>query len=517
MKPMKRAASRRLLLVLGVFAIALIAVLATAALALGQGSSPQKAKHTPPSKAKNVIVMISDGTGYNTWTAGDYWEKGKTGTQTFEQFPVKLGVSTFPLNGSYSSATAWGSFGGVLGDSSNLGITESDMAATAMATGLKTAGGVGWAPPAGGVTAVSQPNILEAAQALGKSTGVVTTKFFDDATPAGFTAHVNNRDLYWTIADQMIDVSKLDVIMGAGNPFFDASGNAVDPLAPKTAWTDGTTSYSTKKPTLYLGQREWNALVGGYAPDADHNGVLDAGATPWTLVQTRSDFQKLEHGKTPARVFGLAQSGGKSLQEKRGTTAAEWLANPYVVPFTKNVPRIAEMTAGALNVLDNNRNGFVAMIEAGGAVDDACHDGFAGRVMEEYDQFNASMKVVLEWIEDHGGWDQNLLIVTSDHDTGYLWGAGSHAATATVPGDPMIWRPIVNNGKRHMPGFDFFSTWDAGKGIFWHTNSLVPLWANGAGSATLQTMAAAENTTDAVRGSYIDNTDIFDAMYEAIN
>jgi alkaline phosphatase len=257
---------------------------AATALAFGQDKAAGAAK------AKNVIIMISDGTGYNTWQAGDYYEYGKTGKQPFEKFPVSLGVSTFPLGGSYSSTTAWGSFGGVLGDSSNLGITESDMAATAMATGLKTAKGVGWAPPAGGGTPASQPNILESAQALGKSTGVVTTKFFDDATPAGFTAHLGNRDLYWQIADQMIDVSKLDVIMGAGNPNFDASGKPATP----TSWTDGTTSYNTTKPAQYLGQREWNALVGGYAPDADHDGVLDAGQTPWTLIQTRSDFQKLE-------------------------------------------------------------------------------------------------------------------------------------------------------------------------------------------------------------------------------
>jgi alkaline phosphatase len=509
---------RRRLLVISIIIAILLATLISAALALGHGKKPDT------HKAKNVIIMISDGTGYNTWLAGDYYEYGKTGKQAYEKFPVSLGVSTFPLNGSYTSTTAWGSFTGVLGDSKNLNITESDMAATAMATGLKTAGGVGWAPPAAGGSPISQPNVLEAAKALGKSTGVVTTKFFTDATPAGFTAHLNSRDFYGVIADQMIDVSKLDVIMGAGNPYFDASGN---PVTPPTSWTDGTASnnwngyYAVSKPAQYLGVREYDALVGGYAPDADHNGVLDTGQTPWTLIQTRSDFQKLEKGKTPARVFGLAQSGGKSLQEKRGSTPAEWLANPYEVPFTQNVPTIDEMTDGALNVLDNNPNGFVAMIEAGGAVDDACHDGFAGRVIEEYDQFNASMDVVLKWIDKNGGWDENLLIVTSDHDTGYLWGPGAGfkptTQTTITPGEPMIWRPVLNNGKGNMPGFSFYSTYDAGKGIWWHTNALVPLWANGAGSAELQTIADSKGTTDAVRGPYIDNTDIFHVVSDALN
>lgn len=75
----------------------------------------------------------------------------------------------------------------------------------------------------------------------------------------------------------------------------------------------------------------------------------------------------------------------------------------------------------------------------------------------------------------------------------------------------MIWRPVVNNGKGNMPGFSFFSSWDAGKGVFWHTNALVPLWANGAGASEFQPIAS-----DAVRGPYIDNTDIYDVMYDAI-
>ena len=403
-RPM-RVPTGRLLAISIVIAI-LMATLASAALAKDQGEKPNTRN------AKNVIIMISDGTGYNTWLAGDYYEYGKTGKQPFERFPVRLGVTTFPLNGVYDPLAAWASWDGVLGDSSNKGITESDMAATAMATGLKTAGGVGWAPPATGGDAAAQPNILESAQALGKATGVVTTKFFTDATPAGFVAHYGNRDYFGTIADQMINMNDLDVIMGAGNPYFDDSGDPADPLANwKDAqpedWEEATEAnnwngyYAAKKPVPYLGKREWDALDGGYAPDADHDGVLDKGQTAWTLVETREDFQKLGHGKTPKRVFGLAESGGKSLQEKRGGDA---LADPYVVPFTDNVARIAEMTKGALNVLDNDPQGFVAMIEAGGAVDDACHDGYPGRVIEEYGQFNASMKVVLKWIKRHGGW-----------------------------------------------------------------------------------------------------------------
>ena len=57
--------------------IVLVAMFAATALAFGQDKAAGAAK------AKNVIIMISDGTGYNTWQAGDYYEYGKTGKQPF--------------------------------------------------------------------------------------------------------------------------------------------------------------------------------------------------------------------------------------------------------------------------------------------------------------------------------------------------------------------------------------------------------------------------------------------------
>ena len=46
------------------------------------------------------------------------------------------------------------------------------------------------------------------------------------ATPAGFVAHNVSRNNYAAIAQEMIDSSATDVIMGAGNPDFDDNGAA---------------------------------------------------------------------------------------------------------------------------------------------------------------------------------------------------------------------------------------------------------------------------------------------------
>lgn len=364
------------------------------------------------------------------------------------------------------------------------------MAATAMATGLKTDLGVGWAPSVGSSTSTSQKSLLEHASGLGKSTGIISSKFFNDATPAGFGSHMKDRNYYWEIARQMVNEGNLTVVMGAGHPYYDKDGEAADP-AP--AWTTNAdadyTSRSAYKTAQFIGKKEFEALKKGVAPDADNDGKLDQNKTGWTFIEKRSDFQKLGRGKTPTRVFGLAQCGAKALQEKRSTSTLDKIAPPYKVPFSKNVARIEEMTAGALNVLDNNPKGFVAMFEVGGAVDDACHEGLSGRVFEEYDGFVASTNVVLNWIKKNGGWDQNLLIITSDHDCGYLNGPGSgKMPVKTLYGNPATWRPIINNGKGKMPTFDFYSSFEAKNwNMWWHTNSLVPLWANGAGSENFTT------------------------------
>ena len=90
--------------------------------------------------AKNVILMISDGQGYNTVKATDDY----TGTKAvYESFPVQFGVSTFSAgipavpSAGYNSILAWG-----LPEYLKFRPTDSASAATAMATGVKNYDGV---------------------------------------------------------------------------------------------------------------------------------------------------------------------------------------------------------------------------------------------------------------------------------------------------------------------------------------------------------------------------------------
>ena len=59
---------------------------------------------------RNIIVMISDGCGYNHVDAASIYQHGTTGAQVYHQFPIQFGMSTYMAGGSYDPARAWSLF-----------------------------------------------------------------------------------------------------------------------------------------------------------------------------------------------------------------------------------------------------------------------------------------------------------------------------------------------------------------------------------------------------------------------
>jgi alkaline phosphatase len=433
------------------------------------------AKHKPHqsnSKVKNVIVLISDGMGYNELAAANLYSDGKLVSQGYERFPVRAAMSTFAhpsVGGGYDPLKAWSSF-----DYVKANPTDSAAAATAMSTGVKTynaAIGVD-------LNGNRLKHALEYAEDRGKATGVVSTVEFSHATPAGFVAHNPSRNDYAGIANEMLKSSAVDVIMGAGNPNFDDNAATRTPSASNYNYVGGQTT--------------WDALSAGLiGADADNDGDLDA----FKLIQTKSEFEQLTKGATPRRVVGVPQAY-TTLQQNRG---GDKMADAYAAPFNANVPSLATMTKGALNVLDNDRDGLFLMVE-GGAVDWAGHANQKGRVVEEQEDFNAAVEAAIDWVNTKSDWDETLVIVTGDHETGYLTGPGS-GQLASGP----LWTPLVNGGKGFMPGMQF----NSGD----HTNSLIPIFAKGKAASKLRSSATG---IDPMRGAYLDNTDIAKSILSAM-
>jgi alkaline phosphatase len=424
-------------------------------------------------KPFNIILMVSDGCGYNCFELANLYQYGQAKSQVYESFPIQYAVSTYSASSTpYDPQKAWSSFEFVLSDP-----TDSAAAATAMATGVKTNDGmVGLDPEGSKLT-----NIIEVAEALGKKTGTVTSVPFCHATPAAFVAHVDQRYKYGEIAHQIILESPADVVMGCGHPYYDRYGKTSD--EPNFRFVKD--------------QETWEALIQGEAgSDADGDGRPD----PWTVIQSLADFRSLIEGPTPSRVFGIAPIHRTFQQDREGDVNA----GPFDVPLHDNIPTLIEMSLGALNVLDDDPDGFFLMIE-GGAVDWACEDNQKVRLIEEQVSFNETVEAVIAWVESHSCWEDTLLIVTSDHETGYITGPGSGSEVS----DGNIsdtWKPLKNKGKGKVAEMEWHSDY--------HTNSLVPLFAKGYGSERFAVFA---DESDPVHGLYLDNTEIGLLMIELFN
>ena len=430
------------------------------------------ADKAPP---KNVIVMISDGCGYNQVEAASLYQYGKRDGAVYHRFPVRMAMSTFSASGhGYDPSKAWATF-----EYLKKRPTDSAAAATALGTGTKTYNG------AICVDTLRKPlvNLGDVGENLGKATGVITSVYFPHATPAGFSAHNVRRGNISEISREMLLDSGFEVIMGAGHPLYDNDGKLRD-----------TSKIDYKR---FGDEVLWKGISAGatvidsnQVADIDGDGVPD----PWTLVETRDAFRALAKGPTPKRVLGLVRIE-QTLQYRRHGNRKT--ATPFEVPLITTVPTLAEMSSAALNVLDNDPDGFFLMIE-GGAVDWAGHRNNSPRVIEEEIDFNNAVDAVVAWVEKHSSWDETLVVVTGDHETGYLLGPGSGTG---VDGKP-VFAPLKDNGKGNLPGMQ----WNSGG----HTNSLIPIYAKGVGSKALSSRVAGH---DSLRGDYIENTSIPNTVF----
>lgn len=419
-------------------------------------------------RVKNVIVMVADGWGYNQILATNYYNNGKAKSESYQKFPVDVAMSTYSV-GSYDPLTIWNNF-----DSFKKQPTDSAAAGTAMSTGYKTYdAGIGV-----DMNEKTVAHIADAFEAMGRSTGVVSTVQFFHATPAAFSVHNINRNNYNQIAEEMIRDSALDVVMAPGHPGFNDNNQKM------AAMNFGTLS-SNRTAAPGNGEKLWNDLVSGKAgADSNNDGIAD----PWKFIETKEEFVNIMTGDAPDKVFGVPQVSTTLQQGRSGDSKAD----PYAVKMNENVPTLAEMSKAALNVLDNNKEGLFLIIE-GGAIDWAGHANQSGRVIEEMSDFNEAVDAVIDWVNTNSNWGETLLIVTGDHETGYLTGkAGVYSA-------------VENNGAGVLP----VMAWNSSD----HTNQLIPMFAKGQGSNLLKKAA---DQKDPVRGNYMDNTEFYSIIMDLL-
>ncbi|MEO1047357.1 MAG: alkaline phosphatase [Pseudomonadota bacterium] len=487
-------------------------------------------------KPKNVIILISDGIGFNGWLAADYYE-GKAGRQAYQvrrpdgTQPVLYGMAHSSLNlidadgntlpsasdaklangaveQGYDPRTRWDRFDNTFkGDfepeaKSYTTYTDSAAAGTALMTGRKTANGrinMDWSANERFLT------IAQIAMDRNRSAGAISSVMASHATPAAAIAHNVSRNNYAEIFNEMV-ASDLDVIMGGGHPFYDPSGNRINP--------------KNERGYRYVGGTETLEEL-----------TSEAGLNGFDFIDAKTDFEALAAGENvPERVVGIARTGSTLQAGREGLGDAD---TPSGMAFNPDVPDLPTMSLGALNVLAQDEDGFFLMIE-GGAIDWMGHANDMPRYIEEQGDFNRTVEAVIAWVETNSSWDETLVLITSDHECGGIWGEGTYTnsvggavaadrspeAVAAARYDPAEdtfngFLAVQDRGAGNVPGYQFAS----GN----HTNELVPLWAIGNGSEMFSQFTRTDPRARAIwgqpygwNGNFVDNTTVFDVMEMAL-
>jgi small GTP-binding protein len=257
---------------------------------------------------------------------------------------------------------------------------------------------------------------LELAELAGKSTGIISTARITHATPAA--TYAKSADRNWEdvsdmpaaavtsgckdIAEQLVNfkanletrfegsnVDGLEVVFGGGRRHFlprDAAFNSADAASTvegdRTDGRDLTAEWSLTYPS------------GAYVFDQAGFNAIDT--------------------ETTTHVFGLFNESHMQYEADRGNDIA-------------GEPSIAEMTAKAIEILDNNPLGFFLSVESG-RIDHSHHAGSAYGALTDTIAFSEAIALADEMTND----EDTLIIVTADH--GHVF---------TIAGYPKRGNPIL--------------------------------------------------------------------------
>ncbi len=351
-------------------------------------------------QARNVILFVADGMGVSTVTAARILEgqlKGKDGEEH------ELFIDTLPFTGLVKTYNV------------NQQVPDSAGTSTAFQSGVKTDVGVigvdadierGDHSTVAGNEVLS---ILQLAEMIGMSTGVISTARITHATPAASYAHSSDRNFEddkdlsdsakalgaVDIARQLIEFpygDGLEVAMGGGRRSF-------IPATMDDPEDEGRVGERQDGRDLTA---EW---VSRY-PNAE-------------FVWNKDQFDAVNPTETD-HLLGLFERSHLEYEaDRESDTAGE--------------PSLTELTEKAIDILSKDSDGFYLMVESG-RVDHAHHATNAYRALTDAIEFVQAVKMAYTMTDP----SDTLIIVTADH---------SHVFT--IAGYPTRGNPIlglVRNG-----------------------------------------------------------------------
>ncbi len=287
-------------------------------------------------------------------------------------------------------------------------ITDSAAGATAIATGHKTNNRMIAVSP----DLIPLKTVLEYAQEQGLSTGLVTTVQISHATPASFGAHTESRSNMEDIAAQLLE-KNINVLFGGGeNQFLPPEESGCFPQPGER--TDG------------------------------RNLISEAQGNGYTTICSAAELLNLEPD-SETHVLGLF--GDEEMQRAFN-------------------PSLQQMTQTAIDILNNDPDGFFLMVE-GGQIDWASHNNDAENAIQDTIDFDHAVSVGKEYFNTH---PNSMMVVTADHETG---GMSLH-----FDSDP---ESNQDGPFTSADGTPFYVRWSTTG----HTAANVPITADGPGSHLL--------------------------------
>jgi len=374
-----------------------------------------------PATAKNVILFVGDGMGIVTLTTARIFEgqsiEGNQGGEEhelyFENFPHTALVKTYNTNSQ---------------------VPDSAGTMTAMVSGLKTDIGVfGYDEDTNrGDCDTLEGNLvttyLEMAEVAGMATGIVSTARLTHATPGALYAKTPDRNYedisdiqegtscfgkIEDIASQLIsledniearfdgaDVDGFEVAMGGGRRHFIPNDVAFNVEKPADSGAEGDRTDGRNLP------EEWMAKY------ADMNVAY---------VTDKAGLDAIDTEATD-KLLGLFNESHMQYEADRGNDIA-------------GEPSIAEMTKTAIEVLDNNPQGFFLMVESG-RIDHAHHAGNYAGALTDTVALAAAVKAAYEATDPN----ETLILVTADH--GHVNTMGGYVTR----GNPILGKAVYSEG-----------------------------------------------------------------------
>ena len=285
---------------------------------------------------RNIIILIPDGLSVSGTTLARWLRSYDPATGTVDP-TVRLAKDEL-LSGMVR--TFWVDHLGTVG-----GMIDSAPAATAFAAGIHTEN-AHLSVTSGDLTPVA--TVLEAANAIGKSTGLVATSNVQHATPAAFSSHTYRRALFEIIGEQQA-YNHIDVMFGGGYQFLQAENREDGEDILGSLQERGYQLIHTRDEMLAATEKP---IWGLFAPDA-----------------MAYDWDKVETGE----------------------------------------PSLAEMTEVAIDLLSQNEEGFFLMVE-GSKIDWAGHRNNPAAYVSDILAFDDAVRVALDFAQESQ--DTMLLIVS---------------------------------------------------------------------------------------------------------